>query len=118
MKGIDWSAGIPACMSAKHEKRRASPDLRSLTPLKKRAVAGRDACAPVALAGRLGSSPLFRKELRRKCRVPSVRQNIELLFLGNGDVVCRERRSGSSLEFGDRLIQQRLREKLAAPRCA
>src|SRR5215204_4872332 len=32
--GCDWSAGIAACMSAKHEKRRAYRDMQSLTPLK------------------------------------------------------------------------------------
>jgi hypothetical protein len=46
--GCDWNAGVPACMSAKHEK--GSRDLRraKFDVAEKRDVAGKDACVPVS----------------------------------------------------------------------
>jgi len=46
----DWNAGVPAFMSAKHEKARAIWNLRSFDVAEKRDVAGGDACVPVASA--------------------------------------------------------------------
>ena len=57
---------------------------------------------------------LLRKEPRIRRGVLPIRHILKFLFLRDGDVVGRERRARSALEFGDGLVEIGLRLKLPA----
>ncbi len=67
--GMDWTAGLPACLNAKHEKRGAFRHPRGVTPL--RDVAGGDACVPVR-SGRCQSSKIISRRwiTKSEIRIP------------------------------------------------
>jgi hypothetical protein len=67
----DWNAGVPACMSAKHEKALATSDLRSLTSLKNATLqAGTPAFQshPPVAALQLASAPSNQSHPAPACR--------------------------------------------------